>query len=227
MVRSGPGYAEDLEGLAAQRISACTLELHDPLTAVTQIEEFLKLPPVGTALTRRRLASLLVSAARESGAPERAVSPLEQIALPAAEIESLRRRLRSSRPDPLAGPRASALQSFAQGHAAPAMREIESLLAANPLDRRLHYDYGRMLQLQGRLNEAQSHLELASDGDTQSRHAEIAGWALLRLGWAREVAGQRALALDFYRRASQLKRFTFQAAALDLLDHPALFQPEG
>ena len=227
MVRSASGYAEDLEGLAAYRISACTLELHDPLTAVAQIEDVLKASPVGTALTRRRLASLLVAAARESGAPERAVSPLEQIALPTDEMESLRRRLRSSRPDPLAGPRASALQSFSQGRAALATREIEVLLTANPSDRRLHYDYGRMLQLQGRHDEAQSHLEQAAEGDTQSRHADIAGWALVRLGWAREVAGQRALALSFYRRASQLKHFTFQAAALDLLDHPALSQPEG
>ena len=227
MIRSSTGYAPDLEGLAAHRISACTLELHDPLTAMAQAEEDLKLSSTGTSLTRRRFAALLVAAARESGAPERALSPLERLALPPDELESIRSRVRSSRPDPLAGPRASALQSFALGREDQALHAIQALLDEHPDDQRLQYDYGRMLQQQGRAAEAQSHLLLALEGDVQTRHVDIAGWALLRLGWAREAAGERAVALTYYRRASQLKHFTFQAAALDLLDHPALSPPEG
>ena len=227
MVRSAPGFTEDLEGLAAHRIAACALELHDPLSAIAHVEAHLKLTTAGTPLTKRKMATLLVSAARESGATERALSSLDRIQLQAEELESYRRRLRSLRPDPLAAPRATALQSFAQGGGQTATQAIELLLAANPTDRRLHYDYGRMLQMQGRMNDAQSHLKVAAEGETQTRDADIAGWALLRLGWARDAAGERALALSYYRKASQLKHFTFRAAALDLLNHPALSQPEG
>ena len=56
---------------------------------------------------------------------------------------------------------------------------------------------------------------------------EVAGWALLRLGWDQERRGLRAAAVDYYHKAADLKRFSFRAAARDRERYPAGSEPEG
>ncbi|HET6372334.1 MAG TPA: hypothetical protein VFG76_03445, partial [Candidatus Polarisedimenticolia bacterium] len=72
--------------------------------------------------------------------------------------------------------------------------------------------------------QARALLTAVSKG---SAPADLTGWAILRLGWDLEREGKREEAVALYRRAAGLKRFTFRAAAHEMIDHPPSAPPEG
>ena len=218
-----PAYPEELVRLAAFRVAACTLKLHDPAGAIRRIESGLSLAPPRTPGDKRRWLGLLAAALRETGEPQRIEAWLAPLGLAESEARSVLEKARSFPPDPVASRRAAALSTLAAGGVEDARDGLERLLKANPDDPRLHYDLGRLLQQQGRLAEARPHLQAAA----AAAPPDLAGWAMVRLGWDLERDGQRLQALPLYRRAAEMKQFTFQAAARDLLSHPADGQPEG
>ncbi|HEY3174404.1 MAG TPA: tetratricopeptide repeat protein [Candidatus Polarisedimenticolia bacterium] len=227
MVRAGPGYMEELEWLAAYRVASCAYARHDPLGALERIETSLERIPPRSPLARKRWIYLLGSVAREAGATGVAERWIPRLELTPEEAESLRRRMRDEGPAEIAPARAAALRALASGLRDEARRRLEEMLSRHPLDARLHYDLGRLLQTQGRLEEARPHLRAALAGASGPQEVDIEGRAMLRLGWDLERGGHRSEAIDLYRRAADLKSFVFRDAARDLIEHPAVDQPEG
>src|SRR5262249_25212760 len=187
-LEGGTGSLRDLWRYAAFRQAACVVKQQDPLRGLGMIENALGVAPPETSLDRRRWMSLLASAARDAGRPERVEPWIDRLHLSQEEGDALRKRLRGASEDPLAAGRAEALSWIAQGRTREAMERIESLRAHDPSDPRLLYDLGRLLQMEGRFEEARPHLAAAA----HSASADLAGWAMIRLGWDDERAGRRA-----------------------------------
>ncbi len=222
-VRARHGFAPEIASFAVYRQAACSLVLRDPLAALDLIESFLAPGSPQAGPEPRRWAGLAASAATEAGLPERGLTLLSRLPLPDEEERRLRDRL-SKALDPASSTRAAALAEAAAGHADDASRRLEALARQRPDDARVRYDLGRLLQIQGRYEEARRHLEAAA---RSADSPEVTGWSLIRLGWGLEREGRRGEAISLYRRAAQVKRFTFQAAARDLAARPASRAPEG
>jgi len=220
---SAPGFSPELIRLARFRRAECALSSHEPLRALDLIDAALTASPPIEEDDAVDWMTLLAVAARDAGSGERATRWLSRLRIPDEEAISLRRKALSSRDDPVAAPRAAALAAFAAGDAGRARAGIETLIEKHAGDPRLQYDIGRLLQEQGLIDQARGPLETAA----ATAPPQLAGWALMRLGWALESEGRRTEALEYYRRASELKRFAFRGAALDRLMHPDTRQPEG
>ena len=221
-IREDPDYPPAMGARAAFRAAQSVLELHDPLGALDRIEIAVRRYPGEARREGPDWARLAWLAARGAGEPPRARALLDALELDADERTRYERKL-ARLDDSVAAPRARALADLSAGRTEEARRQIESLLDENPRDPRLRYDLGRMLQMQGRLEEASPHLNAAAVSDP----GDIAGWAMLRLGWELERTGDRPAALQLYRRAAGLKRFTFRAAAIDRVSNPGCEEPEG
>ncbi|HKY34002.1 MAG TPA: tetratricopeptide repeat protein [Candidatus Polarisedimenticolia bacterium] len=217
------GYRRDLARYAEYRLAASLLESHDPLAALRRIEQAMDTLCPEISTERRRWMSLLSAAAAQSGKPERISLWVDRLAPGPKEAAAAERRAEAARRDNLAPGRALALAEAAAGRLDEALRRLHALREHDPLDTRLRYDLGRLLQEKGAFDQARPHLEAAAQG----KDPELAGWALLRLGWEKERDGQRAQALPYYRKAAGMRRFNFQAAARDRLLHPRDDQPEG
>jgi tetratricopeptide (TPR) repeat protein len=166
---------------------------------------------------------LILAAAQASDRLEIAASWLERLRLPEKERQRFLGRLAAARADAVAPERAVAIASIASGRHEEALSLLLELGRRFPEDRRLRYDTGRLLQILDRFDEARPYLEATVRGE----HDEIAGWAALRLGWDQERSGRRERAREWYRRASQMKRFSFRPAARDRLEHAVPEPPEG
>lgn len=218
------GYREDLRRYAAYRAASCRLKLHDPRGALAMVEAEMDTSPPRTAQDRRRWMTLLAAAARDAGHPERVETWLERVSLTKDEQETIRRRLRGASQDKVAAERALALELATGGHREEALRRLEGLLQSiAPSDPRIQYDLGRLLQAQGKFDEARPHLTAAAG----AAPPDLAGWAWIRLGWDLEREARRDEAVAFYERAAKLKNFTFQPAARLRRDHPGTEPPEG
>ncbi len=218
-----PGFPVELSRLARYRVAECALASQNPLGALDAMESALAASPPDRESETLDWLTLLASAAREAGEADRAIRWLPRLTIPADEAGDLRRRALSTRDDPVAAPRARALGQLERGRVDEARTAIETLLSQHPGDLRLRYDIGRILQLQGDPAAATAHLEAVAE----QAHPHLAGWAMIRLGWALERAGRREEAIPWYHRASELKRFPFRSVALDRAMHPCVLQPEG
>ncbi len=214
---------------AAYRRAASLLAQRRAEESLEVIEAALTgLPPVEPE-ARQRWSVLIAATARETGEIDRARAALSAlgtgVSAPSIGADGVTpRRRRSGESSPTSNARrAAALRLDAAGRRSEALEELARLSSDQPADARVAYDMGRLLQRDGRSIEARRHLELAA----RSELAEVAGWALLRLGWDREIHGSRAEALPYYRKAGELKRFAFKDAAKDRVRYPTSIEPES
>ncbi|HZI94002.1 MAG TPA: tetratricopeptide repeat protein [Patescibacteria group bacterium] len=231
LVERGAGYAIELERALAFRDAECRLKLNDPLDAMTRIDSGLQRSMPETIEEKKRWLALWVESARDTGglSPDRLETMITRLGIPDVVADPMRRRaakVDATRSAPALA-RAEALHLLASGNTPEAIRRLGSLREHAPDDLRLRYDLGRILQQEGRMAEARPHLQAVAELARSAQTADLAGWALLRLGWEIEQEGRRGEALALYRRAATLKQFTFQPAALDRLARPSPAQPEG
>lgn len=226
-VSESQGYALELQRALDYRASACMLKLNDPLGAMERIEHSLERSMPESPADKKRWVVLWADAARDAGRQERLEYWIDRLGISENVAGGLRRRARLGTVDRVATARAEALRALASGETERARLVIETLLDRSPQDLRLRYDIGRILQQQGRLEEARPYLQAVVDAPRSSVSGELAGWAMLRLGWQLEQEGRRADALALYHRAAEVKQFTFQPAALDRISRPGAPQPEG
>lgn len=154
-------------------------------------------------------------------------SPAGGIPEPGADGEEDDVRLAPAAPVP-GDPRAArALTAVASGEAAEAAGILSEIVRDQPSDPVARYHLARALQLAGRHEAAREELErLFSSGERIQK--TIRGWAMLRMGYALELAGRKDEAGRWYRRAEKLGGFEFTRAGRDRLRHPeAEFTPEG
>jgi tetratricopeptide (TPR) repeat protein len=222
-VRSGAGYTADLGGLAFYQIAACRLAQRDPLRSLDFIDDAMQASPPRSPQDTKKWLALLADASEEAGRPQRLERWRRLLAQGASPEDPNGSVEATPSVDPIAAARAEALASLAAGRVEEARGRLEDLLKRSPSDPRLHYDLGRLLQRQGRWEEARPHLRAAAEAPVPP----VAGWAWLRLGWELEHEGRRDRALPFYKRAAELKGFSFKPAAKDLLAYPAPGEPEG
>lgn len=224
LVLEGSGYPPVIGARASYRVAASTLELRDPLTALEQLRDGIERWNPSMGSDRGRWGRLLAEASREAGSPEWAASMIARLKLPEQEAASLKKKAMARPDDEVAAGRARAVTALSSGRVDEAEAELTALVEDFPGDAGLNYHLGRLLQQQGRFQEARPYLRAAADGGAP---ANLAGWAMVRLGWDLERTGHRDQAVALYSQAAKLKRFTFQAGALDLVAHPAVSQPEG
>ena len=231
LVEGGSGYAVEIERALAFRAAECSLRLYDPIDAFTRVESSLDRSLPETPEEKNRWVGLWVDAARDAGrlSPERLEALLARLGIPDAVGEAMRRRANKEDATRTAAnaARAEALHILSSGGTEAAIRQLQGLSDRSPADLRLRYDLGRILQQEGRLADARPQLTAVAELARSSQTADLAGWALLRLGWELERDGKRSEALVLYRRAADLRQFTFQPAALDRLALPHPAQPEG
>jgi len=226
-VAKRPAYPRELQRALAYRAAASRQKLRDPAGAFASIDTQLQTDPPDAGPEMKRWLLLGAEAARDAGRPEMIDVWLSRLSVPEALALQVRKKLGPPAADPIAAARAEALASAAADRVDEARARLERMLDAHPGDPRLRYDIGRLLQQQGRLEEAQPYLQAVVDTARGSSTADLAGWAMMRLGWALDQQGRRAEAAAMYRRAAEMKQFDFRAAALDRAAHPAAAPPEG
>lgn len=217
---SGAVFAQDLSRFAQLRIATLELASRQPAAALARAEAALACSLPATQDDAERWGRLLLAAAREAGRIDAAAQWLAKLPLEPKMRRRLEERLAAARGD-IAARELAAVAITPDADAE--LRTLRGLLERFPGDRRIQYALGRRLQMEGLLEEARPNLSAAARGGQD----EIAGWAMIRLGWALEHAGARARALPFYRRAAEIKHFSFRAAARDRLEHPVSDPPEG
>ncbi len=216
-------YAEDLSRFAQWRIATLELARHEPSAALARAEAALSRALPAAPDDAERWGRLLLAAAREAGRPDAAAGWLARLPLEPKMRRRLEGRLAAARGDVAAMELAAAGATSDATSATDVLRSLRGLVERFPRDRRVQYALGRRLQMEGRIDEARPSLSAAARGGQD----EIAGWAMIRLGWDLERAGARDRALSWYRRAAEIKHFSFRAAARDRLAHPAPDPPEG
>ena len=220
-------YPSQLVRALAFRLAACRMKLRDPLAALRGMDETLAGNLPETEVEQKRWLTLWGEAAHDVGRIGELEPLMRRIGAPESVANQIRKKFGSTTGDPVAALRAEAFGLAAANRSRDAVDQFQAIATEAPGDPRIQYDLGRLLQQQGRLGEATPHLKAAVDLAKGSSSADLAGWALLRLGWQLEQEGKRTEAVQLYRRAADLKQFGFRAAALERLARQGAPPPEG